>query len=234
MASAGGQEIVFNGGTAVGTTIGSGGAEIVSSGGTASNVTIESGATQTVLRGGTAIGTVVSNGGTEVVASGTTRNTVIGSGGQEVIVQWRHGERERDRQRRRRAGESGGTLSGVTISGGTLEVASGGGVMSSTITFAGGGELVLDDTKFRGKIAGFNSPAETIDLTTVSVASATTLGYTGNALSGTLTVTDGTHTARLAMLGNYAARDFTLADDGHGGTLVSDPPVSSGSLAPPH
>ncbi len=63
----------------------------------------------------------------------------------------------------------------------------------------------------------------------------TTLGYTGNAMSGTLTVTDGTHTARLTMLGSYVAANFHLADDGHGGTLVNDPPVSSGSaIAPPH
>ena len=42
-------------------------------------------------------------------------------------------------------------------------------MLSSTITFAGSGTLMLDDTKFRGKIAGFDSPAETIDLTTVIV-----------------------------------------------------------------
>jgi hypothetical protein len=68
----------------------------------------------------------------------------------------------------------------------------------------------------------------------VSFASAT-LGYTGNTLSGTLTVTDGTNTARLAMLGNYVAANFHLASDGLGGTLVSDPPVDSGGhLVPPH
>ena len=79
-----------------------------------------------------------------------------------------------------------------------------------------------------------DSPAETIDLTTVDFATAT-LGYVGNSLSGTLTVTDGTNTARLAMLGSYVAANFHLADDHHGGTLVFDPPVdSSGHLAPPH
>jgi len=55
-------------------------------------------------------------------------------------------------------------------------------VLSSTIAFAGSGSLVLDDTKFRGKIAGFDSPDETIDLTTVAFATAT-LGYNGNTLS---------------------------------------------------
>ena len=80
-----------------------------------------------------------------------------------------------------------------------------------------------------------DSPAETIDLTTVDFATAT-LGYVGNSLSGTLTVTDGTNTARLAMLGSYVAANFHLADDHHGGTLVFDPPVSSGGpgLTTPH
>jgi autotransporter passenger strand-loop-strand repeat protein len=138
---------------------------------------------------------------------------VVDSGGHELVT-------------------SGGVVSAATISGGTLEIQSGGGVMSSTITFASGGTLVLDDTKFRGKIAGFAVP-DTIDLTTVSFASAT-LGYTGNTLSGTFTVTDSVHTAKLAMLGQYAAGNH-LSDDGHGGTLVSDPPVSSGAaIAVPH
>jgi len=93
--------------------------------------------------------------------------------------------------------------------------------------------LVLDDTKFRGKISGFSIPDE-IDLTSVSFASAT-LGYSGNALSGTLTVTDGVHTAKLAMLGQYVAGNFHLSADGHGGTLITDPPVSNGSdFATPH
>ena len=93
---------------------------------------------------------------------------------------------------------------------------------------------MLSGTTFRGKIAGFDSPSETIDLTAVNFASAT-LGYVGNSLSGTLTVTDGTNTARLVMLGSYVAANFHLATDGHGGTLVSDPPLSSGSaIALPH
>ena len=130
--------------------------------------------------------------------------------------------------------QSGGAISGATIAGGILHVASGGAALSSTVTFAGSGSLVLDDTKFRGKIAGLDSPDETIDLKSVSFASAT-LGYTGNSLNGTLTVTDGTHQARLAMLGNYVAANFNLIDDGHGGTRVFDPPVdSSGHFAPVH
>ena len=47
--------------------------------------------------------------------------------------------------------------------------------------------------------------------------------------SGTLTVTDGTHTANLTLLGQYATANFSLASDGHGGTMVTDPPGSATS-----
>src|SRR5258708_7623004 len=39
--------------------------------------------------------------------------------------------------------------------------------------------------------------------------------------SGTLTVTDGVHTANIALLGAYIAGNFTAASDGHGGTLIT-------------
>jgi hypothetical protein len=51
-------------------------------------------------------------------------------------------------------------------------------------------------------------------------------------LSGTLTVTDGTHTASLTLLGQYSAQNFTLASDGHGGTMITDPAVGSGGQHP--
>ena len=61
------------------------------------------------------------------------------------------------------------------------------------------------------------------------------MGYAGNNLSGTLTVSDGTHTAKLALLGQYVTANFTMESDGHGGTLINDPPVDSGSqLAQSH
>jgi hypothetical protein len=38
-------------------------------------------------------------------------------------------------------------------------------------------------------------------------------------------VNDGTHTANLLLLGQYAAAQFAMSSDGHGGTLIADPPV---------
>ena len=74
-----------------------------------------------------------------------------------------------------------------------------------------------------------------IDLVDIAFSTAT-LGYVGNSLSGVLTVQDGSHTATLNMIGNYVAGNFKLSNDGAGGTLVTDPPVSSGVgvAAPPY
>jgi autotransporter passenger strand-loop-strand repeat protein len=180
--------------------VSSAGVEIVSSGGLATRIVLLGGL-QTVSAHGTAISTHVSSGGQEIV-SGTANGTVVNAGGSAVVSSGGtanalevHGDSA--------LVMSGGMFSGATISGGSLEVASGGLAMSSTVTFSSGGTLVLDDTKFRGKIASFAVP-DTIDLLGIAYHSGTTtLGYNG--------------------------------DDGHGGTLVSDPPVSSGAgIAPPH
>ena len=45
----------------------------------------------------------------------------------------------------------------------------------------------------------------------------------GNANGGTLTITGGTHTANIALEGNYLSSGWTLSSDGHGGTIVVDP-----------
>ena len=78
-----------------------------------------------------------------------------------------------------------------------------------------------DDTKFRGKIAGFTgsgfSDSDKIDLATVAFGSTTSLTYAGS----TLTVTDGAHVARLAMIGTYAQANFQMANDGSGYTLIT-------------
>ena len=41
---------------------------------------------------------------------------------------------------------------------------------------------------------------------------------------------DGTHTASIALLGNYSLANFTASSDGHGGTSVVDPPLTGGSV----
>jgi hypothetical protein len=67
---------------------------------------------------------------------------------------------------------------------------------------------------------------DVIDLADITAGASATVAYSGNNSPGTLTVSDGTHIAHIALLGNYSLADFTLSSDGHGGTSVVDPPLS--------
>jgi hypothetical protein len=95
---------------------------------------------------------------------------------------------------------------------------------------------------FSGSIAGFGL-GDNLDLRDIAFGSNTNLSFTeaSNNLSGTLTVTDSVHTANLALLGQYIAAEFSIASDGHGGTIVTDPPAAAmteqnqiGLVAPHH
>ena len=101
---------------------------------------------------------------------------------------------------------------------------------SGKVTFGGsGGTLQLDQpATFAGTVAGFATP-DSIDLPGIGFGATTTLAFFENnsRTGGTLTVTDGTHTAAVALLGNYMASTFTLSNDGHGGTSIVDPHVSA-------
>ena len=110
---------------------------------------------------------------------------------------------------------------------------------SGKVTFAGPtGTLWLDKpSTFTGKVADFGAH-EGIDLPGISFGAHTTLGYSENSseTGGTLTVKDGTHIAKIALLGNYMAASFVTAADGHGGTLVTETalPDQQPMLARPH
>ena len=79
---------------------------------------------------------------------------------------------------------------------------------------------------FGGLVAGFGIP-DHLDLRDIAFGSGTHVSFAeaGDNQSGTLTVADGVHTASIALLGQYTAGQFTSASDGHGGTLIGDPPA---------
>jgi probable HAF family extracellular repeat protein len=84
------------------------------------------------------------------------------------------------------------------------------------------GALQLDDSRdFAGTVAGMNG-SDLLDLRDIGFGSGSALGYTANASNtgGTLSISDGTHLARINLLGQYAANSFVTASDGHGGTLI--------------
>ena len=127
------------------------------------------------------------------------------------------------------AGPSGGNFS---ITGSTeLELF---GASTANVTFAPGdtGILKLDAaSQFNGTVSGLALGNE-LDLADIAFGANTTLGYAPNAgnTGGTLNLMDGSHTANILLLGNYMASSFVTASDGHGGTLIADPPLPPQAL----
>jgi len=129
------------------------------------------------------------------------------------------------------------TIGGAVTGGGTaaidgtatLEFAA---AASASTTFDTGaaGTLKLDQSAaFTGTVAGF-AAGDFFDLADIGFGAGTTLSYAADAsgTSGTLTVSDGTHTANLALLGQYAAAGFQGSADAGAGTLVTYvPPAGS-------
>ncbi|MCC8960715.1 hypothetical protein H8B02_47190, partial [Bradyrhizobium sp. Pear77] len=119
---------------------------------------------------------------------------------------------------------TGESSTNATIAAGaTLELP---GASSATVAFQGStGTLKLDNSaSFAGTVAGMTG-SDAIDFANINFANVHTPTFSGDSSHGTLTVTDGTVTASIALLGNYMASTFTTSSDGHGGTLVVDPPA---------
>jgi hypothetical protein len=122
----------------------------------------------------------------------------------------------------------------VTIAAGqTVEISS---PYSGAVTFAADtGTLRLDDpASFAGTVAGMTGN-DAIDFANIDPAKVQPPSY--DSASGKLHVTDGTHSADVALIGNYMASVFVPGSDGHGGTSVVDPPALGGVqplVTPPH
>jgi hypothetical protein len=108
----------------------------------------------------------------------------------------------------------------AAISGGTLTFASS---FNEAVTFAGSGELQLAQSQtFTNTITGFSaSGATSLDLRDIGFVGASEATFSGTMSGGTLTVTDGTHTAHLSLDGDYLGDTFTAASDKSGGTSVT-------------
>ena len=180
----------------------------MSAGGVASGTVVEGYSVQSDQ--GTTVGTVLSSGMEYVY--GTAKGTIIDAGGSVYV-------------------ENGFVASGTVISGGTLEVLNGGalgGAKAATFAAGAGGDLKLQGGAniSQDPIAGFGA-SDTIDLMGVSFGPNTTLGFTeaANQTSGTLTVSDGAHSASLLLMGQYSAANFAMASDQYfGGTMINYAP----------
>jgi hypothetical protein len=212
-----------------GTTISTGGTEIVSSGGiiSGSSGAIVSNGGLLIFSGGTigAAAVVQTLSGGTAVISGTIRNsgTLFASGAGSLIEI-----------------AAGGVVSGgsIKIGNGVVEIGSGSEAVSFLSTGSGG--LILDglDNAYTGKVSGFGGSAHTnqsqfIDFISVSFATASvtyTPANTSNT-SGTLTVTDGTHSASVTLVGKYTTSSFHMSAGSGGSLEITDPGVDGGHTA---
>ncbi len=84
---------------------------------------------------------------------------------------------------------------------------------------------------YAGAVSGFSKTgATTLDLRDIGFVSPTEATYSGTARGGVLTVTDGAHTARIDLVGNYTASTFVASSDGAGGVDIVDPTAPAPSV----
>jgi hypothetical protein len=124
-----------------------------------------------------------------------------------------------------------GTLGFITVTGSTgSDVLTAGAVNqtlignggSNTLTgFISGGDIFQDTSAHFSTDTVVNwATGDVLDLTDMSPTGS--LSYSGNATSGKLTVSDGTHKATIIFDGNFATHNFgTPTTDGHGGSLIA-------------
>jgi hypothetical protein len=119
-----------------------------------------------------------------------------------------------------------GAVSGagvVYIAGGTANFAS---TFTENVVFTGttGGLELAKSVSYTGQISGFSKTGTTsLDLRDITFGGSTKATYSGTTTSGVLTVTDGTHTAKIHFLGNYTGASWVLSKESGGGTIVVDP-----------
>ncbi len=112
-----------------------------------------------------------------------------------------------------------GTGSGQ-VSGGTLFAAAGFNQAVAFTSTSGVFELA-HGLAYTATISGFSRGGGTyLDLNDVGFVGAGEATFSGTAASGTLSVTDGAHTAHIALSGNYLTATFLSASDGHGGVII--------------
>ncbi|MEO7026763.1 MAG: hypothetical protein ABI056_04330, partial [Caulobacteraceae bacterium] len=99
-----------------------------------------------------------------------------------------------------------------------------GASFAGAVSFTGSaGELRLAQSQtYTGSITGFAAGGgDKLDLRDIAFVSPTEASYSGTASKGVLTVSDGTHTAKITLIGDYLGDTFTAASDGAGGTAIT-------------
>ena len=121
-----------------------------------------------------------------------------------------------------RSSITAGATSPVAVAAGATVAIN--GVSEQPVTFeSSSGTLEINDSvAFTGQITGL-AGSDALDLADIRYGASTTATFLGNASGGTLSVTDGAHTANITLVGNYLSSNWDLSSDGNGGTIVVDP-----------
>ncbi len=118
-------------------------------------------------------------------------------------------------------GDVTGSGTALIDGGATIEF---GGAASANTTFTATatGTLMLDNSSgFTGTVTGF-AANDQIDLGDIQASSAVlSFAANSNENGGTLTVSDGTHTANIALVGTYDPNSFHLAPDHALGVVIT-------------
>ncbi|WP_166294186.1 Ig-like domain-containing protein [Bradyrhizobium sp. 2S1] len=122
-------------------------------------------------------------------------------------------------------GEVTGSGNALISGAGTIEF---GAASAAGVTFdtTAAGHLILDDAfHFSGTVSGLDGNDD-IDIKGISFGAGTTLSYTENqaGTGGTLTVSDGAHTANIVLLGQYDPTGFAEKADSTNGTVITYDP----------
>ena len=118
----------------------------------------------------------------------------------------------------------GSVAGGTAVIDGTATIEFG-AASSANVTFdddATGTLKLANSFDFNGIVSGFNQD-DYIKLLDISFGAGTTANYVENqaGTGGILSVTDGAHTANIALLGRYSADGFAVAADDTTGTLLT-------------
>ncbi len=86
---------------------------------------------------------------------------------------------------------------------------------------------------YTGAVSGFSLAGGTsLDLRDIGFTSADEATFSGDATSGVLTVTDGTRTATITLIGDYTGSTFVASDDGLGGVSIVDTGKAAAQASP--
>ena len=112
-----------------------------------------------------------------------------------------------------------------TINAGVLDFAS---TCTENVAFASGatGTLILSHSQsYTGKISGLAAHGTNgLILSDINFTTGNSeASYSGNTTSGTLTVTDGAHTAHIRLVGDYVGATFDVTAASGGGVHIVDP-----------